>query len=110
MQYKERFLVPRTRKEITAVIIVTNGINPRLTVATDYAITTLSSIFSGTLADNIGVLFTNISSSFNRNFGVRMLPVELQGAKTFLLDNSLARRKDCLEIKAAGSAGFSCQG
>ena len=92
-------------QEITAVIIVTNGTDPRLTVATDYAITTLSSIFSGTLADNIGVLFTNISSSFNRQFDFGMLPLELQGAKTFLLDNPLARHKDYLTIKAAEAQG-----
>ena len=92
-------------QEITAVIIVVNGTNPRLTVATDYAITALSSIFSGTLADNIGVLFTNISSSFKWNFDVGMLPVELLGAKSFCLDNPLARQKEYSKIKAAEAQG-----
>ena len=86
--------------EVTAVIILANGTNPRLGVATDYAITTLSSIFPRTLADNIGLLFTNISSPLDWNFEVETLPVELQGAKTFLLDNPLARHKKYLKIKA----------
>ena len=75
--------------EITALIIVANGANPRLNVATDYAITTLASIFPGTLANNIGLLFTNISSPLDWNFEVETLRVELQEAKTFLLDNPL---------------------
>ena len=36
--------------EVTAVIILANGTNPRLGVATDYAITTLTSIFPRGLA------------------------------------------------------------
>ncbi|EDR04943.1 uncharacterized protein LACBIDRAFT_303842 [Laccaria bicolor S238N-H82] len=90
--------------EITAVIIVANGTDPRLSVATDYAITTLSSTFSGTLADNIGFLATNISP-LNWNFDIETLPVELQGAKTFLLDNPLARHKEYLYMKAAEARG-----
>ncbi|KIJ95204.1 hypothetical protein K443DRAFT_109193, partial [Laccaria amethystina LaAM-08-1] len=90
--------------EVTAVIILANGTNPRLGVATDYAITTLSSIFPRTLADNIGLLFTNISSPLDWNFEVETLPVELQGAKTFLLDNPLARHKKYLKIKAKAEA------
>ena len=86
--------------EVTAVIILANGTNPRLGVATDYAITTLSSIFPRTLADNIGLLFTNISSPLDWNFEIETLPVELQGVKTFLLDNPLARHKKYLKIKA----------
>ena len=36
--------------EVTAVIILANGTNPRLGVATNYAITTLTAIFPNTLA------------------------------------------------------------
>ncbi|EDR04932.1 uncharacterized protein LACBIDRAFT_330139 [Laccaria bicolor S238N-H82] len=90
--------------EVTAVIILANGTNPRLGVATDYAITTLSSIFPRTLADNIGLLFTNISSPLDWNFEVETLPVELQGVKTFLLDNPLARHKKFLKIKEKAEA------
>jgi hypothetical protein len=90
--------------ETTAVIIVANSINPRLSVATDYAITMLSSVFCGTLADNIGLLFTSLSSPFNWNFDVKTLPVELQGAKTFLLDNPLARHREYLKIKTKDEA------
>lgn len=45
--------------EVTAVIILANGTNPRLGVATDYAITTLTSIFPNTLAVSISSSSTN---------------------------------------------------
>ena len=86
--------------EVTAVIILANGTNPRLGVATDYAITTLSSIFPRTLAQNIGILFTNVSSPLSWNFEVDTLPVELRGAKRFLIDNPLAMQKNYLKIRA----------
>ncbi|EDR10204.1 uncharacterized protein LACBIDRAFT_325891 [Laccaria bicolor S238N-H82] len=90
--------------EVTAVIILANGTNPRLGVATDYAITTLSSIFPRTLAQNIGILFTNVSSPLSWNFEVDTLPVELRGAKRFLVDNPLAMQKNYLKIRAKAEA------
>ena len=79
---------------VTAVIILANGTNPRLTVATDYTITTLCSIFPRTLADNIGVLFTNVQDMDRRNFDMNSLPPELQQAKNFCIDNPLALYKN----------------
>ena len=83
--------------EVTAVIILANGTNPRLGVATDYAITTLSSIFPQSLAQNIGILFTNVSNPLSWNFEVETLPDELRGAKSFLIDNPLAMQKKYLK-------------
>jgi len=42
---------------VNAVIILANGTEERLGVATDYALTTLSSIFPRTLAENIGIVY-----------------------------------------------------
>ena len=90
--------------EVTAVIILANGTNPRLGVATDYAITTLCSIFPRTLAQNIGILFTNISNHRFLNFEVDKLPVELRGAKRFFIDNPLAKQKSYLKNAKAKAA------
>ena len=79
--------------EVTAVIILANGRTPRLGAATDYALTTLCSIFPRTLAENIGILFTNVSSHTSLSFEVDTLPIELRGAKNFLIDNPLAMQK-----------------
>ena len=84
--------------EVTAVIILANGTNPRLGVATEYAITTLCSIFPRTLIRNIGILFTNVSSPLSWNFNVDTLSVELRGAKRFLIDNPLAMQKKYLKM------------
>jgi tRNA U34 5-carboxymethylaminomethyl modifying GTPase MnmE/TrmE len=84
---------------VNAVLILANGTNPRLGVATDYALTTLSAIFPRTLIDNIGILFTNVSSPLSWNFEASSLPSGLQNATQFLLDNPLALRKKYDEIK-----------
>jgi len=80
--------------EVTAVIILANGTNPRLTVATDYTISTLCSIFPRTLAQNIGVLFTNVQDMEKCNFDLDSFPHELQGVKCFWIDNPLPLYKN----------------
>jgi len=79
---------------VTAVIILANGTNARLTVATDYTISTLCSIFPRTLVQNIGVLFTNVQDMYRCNFDMNSFPPELQEAKCFCIDNPLALYKN----------------
>lgn len=78
---------------VNAVLILANGTVPRLTVGTDYALSTLSAIFPRTLADNIGFLFTNVSSPLSWNFDPSSLPSVLQDNMQFLLDNPVAMQK-----------------
>ncbi|PBK60448.1 hypothetical protein ARMSODRAFT_966036 [Armillaria solidipes] len=78
---------------VNAVLILANGTVPRLTVGTDYALSTLSAIFPCTLAENIGFLFTNVSSPLSWNFDPSSLPSVLQGNTQFLLDNPVAMQK-----------------
>lgn len=87
---------------VNAVIILANGTVPRLGVATDYALSTLSSIFPRTLADNIGILFTNVSSPLSWNFDQNSLPDVLRGHddNQWLIDNPLAMWNKYLQIKA----------
>ena len=86
------------------MIILANGTNPRLGVATDYAITTLSSIFPRTLAQNIGILFTNVTNPVFGNFERDTLPDELQGAKHFFINNPLSMQKNYLKVLAEAEA------
>lgn len=85
---------------VNGVIILANGTNPRLGVATDYALTTLTSIFPRTLSDNIAILFTNISSPLSWNFDQECLPSVLRDARRFTLDNpvSMQRKFDKLKL------------
>jgi hypothetical protein len=86
---------------INAVIILANGTEERLGIATDYALTTLSSIFPRTLADNIGIVFTNVPSPLSLNFDPGSLPDALRGIQNnqFLLDNPLALWKKLIQLR-----------
>jgi len=88
---------------VNAVLILANGTVPRLGVATEYALTTLSAIFPHTLANNIGIVFTNVSDPLNCNFEESSLPDGLRHARQYLLDNPVAMQKKFLEKKARGT-------
>ncbi|THU98456.1 hypothetical protein K435DRAFT_795647 [Dendrothele bispora CBS 962.96] len=84
---------------VNAVIILANGTVPRITVGTDYALSTLSSIFPRSLANNIAFLFTNVSSPLSWNFAQDTVPPVLKNAPQYLLDNPLALQKKYLSLK-----------
>ena len=75
---------------VTAVLILANGCAPRLTVGTDYALSTLSSIFPKSLTENISFMFTNVPSPLFSNFDMDTLPEVLRAAEPFLFDNPVA--------------------
>ena len=77
---------------VNAVIILANGTQPRLGTATDYVLSTLSAIFPRTLADNIGILFTNVSSTLDFNFDPQSLPPVLRDREDnrWFINNPLA--------------------
>ena len=84
---------------VNAVLILANGTVPRITVGTDYALSTLSAIFPKSLADNIAFLFTNISSPLSWNFSMDNIPDALKDARLFFLDNPIALQKNHLKLK-----------
>jgi hypothetical protein len=92
--------IQRSIVTVNAVLILANGSVPRLTTGTDYALSTLSSIFPRTLAKNIGFLFTNISSPLSWNFDPSALPPPLEKNVQFLLDNPIAMQKKFNELVA----------
>ena len=84
---------------VNAVLILANGTVPRITVGTDYTLSTLSAIFPKSLAANIAFMFTNVLSPLSWNFSQDTVPRVLKGAPQFHLDNPVALQKKYLELK-----------
>jgi hypothetical protein len=87
---------------VTAVLILANGTVPRLTVGTDYALSTLSALFPKSLANNIAFVFTNVASPLSWNFSMDTIPDVLKDANLFFLDNPIALQKKYLSFKDDG--------
>ena len=88
---------------IDAVVILANGTVPRLAVATDYALSTLSSIFPRSLTKNIAILFTNVQNPLARNFDKNSLPDALKGDNyhPFWINNPIALWKKYNNMRAS---------
>ena len=84
---------------VTAVLVLANGTVPRVTVGTDYALSTLSTIFPESLANNIAFMFTNVSSPLHWNFSGDTIPDVLKEAPQLLLNNPIALHKKYLKLK-----------
>jgi Predicted GTPase len=78
---------------IDGVLIVANGTIERLPVATDYALTTLASIFPRSVVDNVAFIFTMVSNPLGFNFKLDSLPEHLKKAKYYLLENPIVQYK-----------------
>ncbi|KIL58589.1 hypothetical protein M378DRAFT_15436 [Amanita muscaria Koide BX008] len=84
---------------INAVLVLANGTLPRLGAATEYALSTLSSIFPRSLADNIGILFTNVDDRLSWNFDQKSVPESLRDIdRQFFVNNPLAKWKKYVEL------------
>ena len=83
----------------SAIVILTNGTIPCITVGTDYTLSTLSTIFPKTMANNIAFMFTNVSSHLSCNFSQETIPEVLKDAPQFLLNNPVALQKEYLRLK-----------
>ena len=84
---------------VTAVLILANGTVPRVTVGTDYALSTLSAIFPKSLASNTAFMFTNVLSPLHWNFSGDSIPDDLKHAPYFLLNNPVALQKKYFKLK-----------
>src|SRR5882757_5389957 len=84
---------------VTAVLVLANGTVPGLTVATDYAVSTLSAIFPTTLTNNLAFMLTNVSGPLYQNFSGDTVPDVLKDAPVFLLDNPIALQRKYLKLK-----------
>ena len=79
---------------ISAILILANGTVPRVTVGTDYALSTLSSMFPQTLVNNIAFMFTNVSSLIYLNYPWHAILEVLGDAPHFLLNNPIALQRN----------------
>ena len=86
-------------KSVNAILILANGTVPRITVGTDYALSTLPTIFPDTVTKNIAFMFTNVSSPLSWNFSQDTIPEALKGAPQFLLNNPVALQRRYFELK-----------
>jgi hypothetical protein len=77
-------------KTIDAVIVVANGTQERLGVATNYTVQSIAAMFPRSIASNVGFLFTNVGSALNFNFEMDSLPTGFQNAEYWTLQNPLA--------------------
>ena len=84
---------------VTAVLVLVNGTVPGLTVATEYALSTLSAIFPTALTENLAFVLTNVSGPLYQNFSVNTVPEVLKNAPQFLLDNPVALQRKYLKLK-----------
>ncbi|KAJ7114280.1 hypothetical protein C8R44DRAFT_740427 [Mycena epipterygia] len=87
---------------VDAVLILANGTLPRLSVSTEYALTTLSSIFPKSLADNISLVLTMCPSPLSINFTDDAVPPSLRKAPQLYIDNPLSLLPKYREMKAKG--------
>ena len=84
---------------IISVLILVHGAVPRVTVGTEDALSTLSSIFPKTLTNNIAFMFTNVTNPLHWNFSGDTIPDILTDAPQFLLNNPIALQKKYLKLK-----------
>jgi len=84
---------------VNAVLILVNGTVPRITVGTNYALTTLSAFFPKSLANNIAFLFSNTSNYLAVNISDDAIPPALSDAPRFLLDNPIALMRKFSDLK-----------
>ncbi|KAH7106389.1 hypothetical protein BKA62DRAFT_293773 [Auriculariales sp. MPI-PUGE-AT-0066] len=78
---------------VNGVLILANGTLAPPSVITEYTLTTLTSIFPKSLADNIALMFTYCASPLNINFADEAVPHALEKAPQFYIDNPLALLK-----------------
>lgn len=94
---------------VNGVLILANGTVPRLGVATDYVLSVLSSIFPRTLADNIGIMFTNIPSPLSWNFEQCSLPAFLSSCEHSCVAQEICRVKGKGASKSDSQAATQCR-
>ncbi|KAF9492712.1 hypothetical protein BDN71DRAFT_1396317 [Pleurotus eryngii] len=76
---------------IDSVIILANGTQERLGIATQYALTVIAAMFPHSIMDNIAFVFTMVSNPFQFNFQRSALQPELRNAKIWAIENPLAQ-------------------
>jgi len=84
---------------VSAVLFVANGTVPRVTVGTNYALSTLSAIIPEALASRAAFLLTNVTSPLDINFSRDTVPDVLKKAPQFLLNNPIALQRKYLNLK-----------
>lgn len=88
--------------EVDAVLLFTNGTVPRLGPATEYVFNVLTAMFPRSIADNIGIVFTNVASEMKVNFDFNSLPEQIPRDHVFYVDNPLALQQRFRDMEVNG--------
>ncbi|KAF7439905.1 hypothetical protein PC9H_000242 [Pleurotus ostreatus] len=83
--------IRRETETIDSVIILANGTQERLGIATQYALTVIAPMFPHSIIDNIAFVFTMVSNPFQFNFQRSVFQPELRDAKIWAIENPLAQ-------------------
>jgi hypothetical protein len=83
---------------VNAILVLANGTLPRVTVCTDYALSTLAAILPN-LRSNIAFVLTNVPAPLYENFSGDIIPDILKDAPQFRLDNPVALQRKYLRLK-----------
>jgi hypothetical protein len=83
---------------VNAILVLANGTVPRVTVGTDYALSTLTAMFPN-LPTNMAFIFTNVLSLLHLNFSGDTIPAVLKDAPRFPLNNPVSLQRKCLSLK-----------
>jgi len=84
---------------VSAVLVLANGTVPRVTVGADTPLSTLSAMFTNTLASRVAFLLSNVISPLHSNFSRDTVPDVLKAAPQFLLNNPIALQRKYLNLK-----------
>jgi hypothetical protein len=106
----KRSIVAQIKKHVdsvNAILVLTNGTLPRVTVGTDYALSTLAAIFPNR-PNNIAFIFTNVLSLLYLNTSWDTIPDILKDAPQFLLDNPVASTSDSRTTQIFGIGKRTC--
>ena len=85
---------------VTAVLVLANG---AFIVGTDYALSTLSTLFPKSLANDIAFVFTNVLSPLHSTFSGHTIPDDLKNSPQFVFNNPIALQKRYLKLKGGSS-------
>lgn len=78
-------------KTIDSVVVLANGTQERLGVATEYALSAIGSMFPRSIAGNIAFMFTHVADPLSMNFSSSSLPSGFTSANMWTIQNPIAQ-------------------
>jgi energy-coupling factor transporter ATP-binding protein EcfA2 len=90
-------------KTIDSVVVLANGTQERLSVATEYALSAIGSMFPRSIAGNISFIFTHVPDPLSMNFCSSSLPPAFISCNMWTIQNPIAQYVKYNEYIAANT-------